>query len=209
LIKDLHQQNAQFATWRQSLDKLMKRGLPDEFIDELRAMGPEEGQALIDNILGAKPAQVQKLIGEWKRKNAQIKQATKMDFTQEINQFKKAGGDMGKAIIEGFQSAQVGLWFDGWVKGTFPGVINSAVNQAISDWRKTNPPPVKPPPPPVKPRVPTSTTGGSVTNDNSRNITVTMPGHDSSATAIAMNNAEVRRRAFILASKLKSVLGTN
>jgi hypothetical protein len=143
MIRDLHEQNAAFATWRSSLDKLFKKGLPKGLVDELSAMGPEQGQALVDNLLKGKPGQVKQLIAEWNRKNKQIKDATKMDFTSEILAFKKAGGDMGDAIINGFKSAQVGLWFDGWVKTTFPGVINSAVNQAIADWKKTNPPPEK------------------------------------------------------------------
>jgi TP901 family phage tail tape measure protein len=195
MIKDLHQQNAQFATWRSSLDKLLKKGLPAGFIDELRQMGPEEGQPILNEIMSAKPSQVNKLISEWKAREQQIKKATKMDFSREINAFKKAGGDMGRAMIEGFETAEVGKWFDSWVKVTFPNVINAAVTAAVADWKKANPKPTTAKPE-QRPKAPNTTAGSTNNNDNSKKITVNVyPEH-------AMQNernqqAAMRQAAFV------------
>lgn len=172
MIKDLNQQNAQFAKWRGTLDKLMKKGLPKDFIDELRAMGPEEGQPLLDQIMSAKPGQVNKLINAWKSRQSQIKQATKMDFRSEIKAFEKAGGKMGDAMIEGFEAAGVGLWFDTWVQKTFPNIINDAVNKAIADWKAANPKDNTPVPPPP---IPDKNTSGTTNNDNSKTVNVHLP----------------------------------
>jgi TP901 family phage tail tape measure protein len=202
LIIDLKEQNALFARWRSSLDKLIGKGLPKGFIDELQKMGPEEGQSIIDAILGANPKKVNQLISEWKKKNNQIKTATKMDFKSEIQAFQKAGGDMGDAMIEGFEAAGVGLWFDDWVTKTFPNIINAAVDQAVADWKAANPKTVIPPqPPPINPKNTSATTN----NDNSKTITVNM-GRGGSQWESQQAAEEVRRAAFAARNALKSLL---
>lgn len=210
MIKDLQQQNNVFARWRQSLDRVLKRGLPRGFIDEIRKMGPEQGQAFLDNILKAKPGQVQKLIAQWKRRNTQIQSATKMDFKSEIEHFRKAGVDMGEAIINGFQSAQTAQWFDNWVKVTFPGVINNAVSSAVRDWKQANPPP-------TAPTVTTAAAGAARTagvtkpattnNDNSKKweVNIKFP-HDEGANQQYLANKEAARRtAFAVRNVLKGL----
>lgn len=190
MIKDLNQQNAQFAKWRGSLDKLMKKGLPKDFIDELRAMGPEEGQPLLDQIMSAKPGQVNKLISAWKSRQSQIKEATKMDFKSEIDAFQKAGGKMGDAMIEGFEAAGVGLWFDTWVQKTFPNIINAAVDQAVADWKAANPKQDIPPPPPI----PDKNAKGQGDQDNSKTVNVNIyPEH---AMANEQAQQQIRQIAF-------------
>src|SRR4029079_17612576 len=167
LIKDLTQQNNQFAQWRSNLDKLFKKGLPAGLIDDIKKMGIEEGSPIMENILKANPAQVSKLIAQYKRREAQIKSSTKMDFSDEIERFRKAGGNMGAAIIDGFESAQVGMFFDRWIKTKFPNAISSAVNEAVSRWKAGNPPPVAPARP-VRPTAPkldrTRPAGGTAQN---------------------------------------------
>jgi TP901 family phage tail tape measure protein len=174
MIKDLRDQNTMFAQWRSSLDKLFKKGLPREFIKELQQMGPEEGQNFVNQIIAATPKQRNTLIAEWKKRNAAVKAATKMDFTSEITAFKKAGGDMGKAMIMGFEQAGVAKWFDGWVQTTFPSVINAAVNQAVADWKAANPRPTRPREP-IKPTPPSARAVGDT--DNSKTVTVNQTFH--------------------------------
>ena len=152
LIRDLKEQNQEFERWRASLDRLMKKGLPMEMINELKGMGLE-GQPLINAILAGTPSDTKKIIAQWKRRNKNIKDATKMDFKDEIDRFRKAGVDMGDAIVNGFQSAAVGKWFDNWINTTFPGIIDAAVNTAITEWKKANPKPKLPTKPKTKPDV--------------------------------------------------------
>ena len=213
MIKDLQQQNNVFARWRQTLDRVLKKGLPRGFVDEIRKMGPEQGQAFIDNILKAKPGQLQKLIAQWKRRNAQIQSATKMDFKSEIERFRKAGVDMGQAIINGFQSAQTAKWFDNWVRATFPGVINNAIAASVREWKASNPPPEKPVRPTDTAAATAARTAGvtrpaTTNNDNSKKweVHVQMPRHDEgSAQAYAYNKEAARRAAFAVRNVLKGL----
>jgi len=217
MIKDLKQQNNVFARWRSSLDKIFKKGLPTEFVDEIRKMGPEQGQAFVDNILKAKPGQVNALITQWKRRNTQIQSATKMDFKDEIDRFRKAGVSMGEAIINGFESAQTSKWFDNWVKVTFPGVINNAVNNAVRDFKTGTPPPTMPTVPGRVPgqaaaaaRTAGATGVSSTTNDHSKKweVHINMPkaSHDEgSAQAYAAKKEAMRRAAFIARNVLRGL----
>lgn len=212
MLLDLRQQNQRFAQWRKSLDALFKRGLPREFIQELQRMGPEQGQAFVDNLLKAKPGQVQAIIRQWKIRNEQIQEATKMDFTRQIEAFRKAGVDMGQAMINGFQDADVAGWFDSWVQEKFPDVINAAVNTAVTEWKKAQPPSATPgggAPPIIKPG---PTTGGTTTttHDNSKKVEVNIASDSfaSPDTAAAQKQAEIERArhaAFILTNAARRV----
>ena len=164
IIKDLDMQITQFAQRRAMIDKLFKRGIPKGFLDELKTMSPEEAMPILQELVNATPKETQKLIGKLKQRERDIKKATMIDFTREINQFKKAGNDMGRLMIEGFQNAGVGEWFDVWIKSTFPGIINSAVATAVKDFKANNPAAVDPKPsaktlpPRTKPRAGTGIT---------------------------------------------------
>ena len=215
MIRDLKEQNAAFMRWRQSLDAIFKKGVPKEFVDELRQMGPEEGQAFIDQIIAATPAQRNALINEWKKRNKAVQEATKMDFTQEINQFKKAGLSMGEAIKNGFQDAEVAAWFDTWVTRTFPQVINSAVNQAVNEWKKGNPRPEQPPKPgpknnelnpnarPRNGRAPGNQPAGGDTYHTGKVISVTAPIHLSGQMGPFNPDVVARTTAFKLVNHIK------
>ena len=199
MILDLRQQNNKFMQWRRDLDKLFARGLPPELINELQKMGPDQGQAFVQNLLKAKPGQVQAIIREWKQRNKLIEDATKMDFSRQIDHFRKAGVNMGEALINGFQDAQVGQWFDNWIKAKFPDVINSAVANAKEEFKKATPPGGRrgdnPPPP-----MPTTkgTTNNTTTNNKTEKkveVKVDMTSGDSRDRA--------REAAFIIANKVK------
>jgi TP901 family phage tail tape measure protein len=216
LIKDLTMQNSRFNKWRKDLDRLMKKGLPKDFIDEIRQLGPEAGQGIIEQILNAKPEQVSRLIRQWKQREKQIKSQTKMDFTDEIERFKQAGVDMGDAIVNGFQSAKVGKWFDSWVKVAFPQVISNAVAQAVKEWKETNPPPTPPKKPvrPTPPQVPmtvgaaasaTMGAGGGSHVDNSSTVTVTVKVDDTKgSTGAGRGDPYGRRLAWVIANAIRT-----
>lgn len=204
MIRDLHEQNAAFARWRSNLDKLFAKGVPTEFIRELQQMGPEEGGAFVEAMLSAKPGQVQKVINEWKIRNKQIQDATKMDFTREIQAFRNAGVKMGEAIIGGFQDAQVAAWFDTWVTQKFPDVISSAVTAATNEWKQANPVPTQngrngTPPPPSRSNTNTNTnTNTKIDKSQKVEVKVEIPEpHD---------NHHVRTAAFVIANKTAGAL---
>jgi hypothetical protein len=208
IIKDLDMQIKQFADRRNMIDKLFKRGIPKGFLDELRTMSPEEAMPLLKELVDATPKETARLINKLNTRERDIKAATMIDFTREINQFKKAGGDMGQGIINGFQNAGVGKWFDAWIKTTFPGVINAAIAQGIKEFKVNNPAAATAKPgakPPIYTK-PTSRRNTSTHTDNSKKITVHMIGSGGPHHPDAASQAEKRKQAFILATKLKSLL---
>jgi hypothetical protein len=144
MIKDIKQANAQFNQLTSGFAKLRKIGIAPEMIAEIQKMEPKDALGFIQGILKGTPKQQQELIKAFKQRNQNVQEQTKMDFVDEIERFRRAGVSMGDAIKEGFQSAQVGSWFDGWVKQRFPAVISQAVNQAVSQWQELNPVPTAP-----------------------------------------------------------------
>ncbi len=207
IIRDIDAQIDQFNQRRRMIDTLFKRGLPTEFLDELRGMTAEEAMPILTELVNATPRETQKLIQKLNQRQAEIKRATQIDFTREINQFKAAGVSMGEAIKNGFQSAQVGQWFDNWVRQNFPSVIRSAVNSAVNEWKQANPPPVRPAG--ATTRVPggvgtqTTTTQTTTTNDRSKtaNIHVTV-GDTAGSRAVDERNREAMRQVAFASNAL-------
>jgi hypothetical protein len=173
---------------------LFKRGLPVEFLDEIQQMTPEEAMPILQELIDATPKQTQALIRRLNARAALIKKATQIDFSREIEQFRSAGVNMANAIKNGFQDAKVEQWFDNWVRAKFPEVIRNAVNQAVADWRKANPPPVKPPP------IPTASTTNNRTVDNSKTANVTITSYNDQTKEVV--DDAVRRMAFAANSAL-------
>jgi len=202
IIRDLDEQIEQFRQRRKMIDTLFKRGLPQGFLDELRTMDAEQAMPLLKELVSATPKQTRNLVAKLNRAEKDIKAATQLDFTREIESFRKAGTNMGEAIINGFQSAGVGAWFDGWIKATFPDLINAAVAQAVKDWKTQNPktvaPPLAPPPPPIQPPIQPrgNTTTTTTHTDNSKTANIHVGGGYEPYSPRNPTD-ELRRAAFI------------
>jgi hypothetical protein len=170
---------------------------------------------MLQELMTATPGQIKTIVGWVKRRKGDIQNQTKTDFTKTIKAYEDAGVKMGKAIVNGFQDADVAGFFDKWVRKRFPGIISAAVNEAVTQWKEAHPPPeapeaperpTRPGPRPVKPVKPGGATreqpGGAGTpsttnNDNSRNFTfyqyISMG--DTGGLAGAPNIKEMMRRA--------------
>jgi len=197
MIRDLDMQINQFRDRRKMLATLLKRGIPVTFLDELQQMTPEEAMPILKELVDATPKETARLIARLKQRESLIKKATQIDFSREIEQFRKAGVNMADAIRNGFQDAKVEEWFSNWVQVKFPQVIQDAVNKAVSDWRKANPAPVKPP------AIPTASTTNNRTTDNSKhaNVHVTL-GSYNDRTKQDIDDA-VRRAAFAATASVR------
>lgn len=187
MIKDLNMQADQFGRWRARIDKLLKRGLPREFVEQLEAKGIEEGSPLMAKLLTATPAQMTRIIAAWKRGQGQIQSATKMDFKDEIQRFKDAGGNMGDAIINGFEQAGVAAWFDNWVKATFPAAISAAVATAVAEFKASTPPPTRPTHPGAGPTRPAGGTAKNPGGVATARVTPWMPNQQIHNTNFTQN----------------------
>lgn len=123
MIKDLTMTTKDFKKWRAGLAALAKKGLPKDFIAELKKKGMKEGMPLIEEILKAKPGQVQKLAAAWKARVKTITSATKGDFKDKLDEWKKLGSTMALQIAAGISSEDYAL----------ETAIKSLVDKAWSD----------------------------------------------------------------------------
>lgn len=200
MIKDLTMQTEQFKDRRQMIDTLFKRGLPQGFLNELQQMTPEEAMPILRELITATPKETQKLIALLNGREKLIKEATKVDFTSEIESFRKAGVSMADALRNGFQSAQIGKWFDNWVQKTFPDIIDAAVAKAIAEFKRTNPAPQKPAGATTRNPAGVGSTvtrnASNVSTDNSRTIHVTL--QDNGRIRTPEDEADIRRKAFVV-----------
>lgn len=208
IIKDLAMQTERFTKRGELLAVLAKRGLPREFLAELKQMTPEEVMPILFALVDATPKQTTKLIGLLKNREKLIKQATKVDFTNEIEAFRKAGVSMADALQQGFQSAKIGAWFDGWVQAKFPQIIVAAVAKAVAEWKRANPPPEKNGKPTTA-RTTAAITGAttrnaSYTTDSSRTINIDM--RDVSGGRTPEDEARIRKKAFAAANMFKGTI---
>ena len=205
IIHDLDMQIAQFKERRRMIDTLMKRGLPKGFLDELKQMTPEEAMPILAELISATPKETQKLVKKLNIRERVIKDATKLDFTREITAFRKAGMNMGEALINGFGDAGVGKWFDGWIKATFPNLINTAVATAVAEWKKEHPKPKE---------TDKKKDGKNVTkrkeapsnNNNSKTVTVNNHFHGPVDAHDRMAEDRARKAAFVMKNAARSAI---
>jgi len=135
IIRDMREQVTDFETRMKNLATLGRRGIPQELLDQLKTMPPDQANPLIEALKNAPPSQIRQIVNLWKRRQADIQKQTRVDFNDEIKHFKQAGLKMGEALTMGFQEANVAKWFDNWVRVRFPNVINAAMNQAVRDFK--------------------------------------------------------------------------
>jgi len=209
MTKDINQATALFNKIQKGFAKLRKIGIAPEMISEIQKMEPNDALGFIQGILKGTPKQQQALIAAFKKRNEAVQSQTKMDFVDEIERFRKAGVDMGEAIKNGFQQAEVGAWFDNWVQRTFPDVISSAVNTAVAQWQTENPMPKAPKPPirPVRPTAPPDQAAapGTTVNDNSEtNLNFYLGGHARNA---AEEREDMRKIGFIVKNAMGGPAG--
>lgn len=222
LLKDMKQQLSGFLDWRKKLNAILAAGAPAEFVQELQAMGVTGGKDFVDAIYnglrkdkkGGKAAggMVQQIFATYRKTHTTLQNQTKLDFRNQIDQWRKAGVSMAEAMKNGFQSAQVGVWFGDWVQAKFPQVISAAVSQAVAEWKAANPPPAQPVAPrkPIRPGKPDVLKGAvvpaaqraAVANDYSSNYVF----NQNFMMYTGMTPAEARRLGFEFANRTKGAL---
>lgn len=144
VIRDLTMQNNDFAKSLNLVARLRKKGIPTELLDQAKTMPADERNQFLQTLASAKPGQVQAIIQQIKRRNKQIQSQTRLDFKDEIARFRKAGVNMGQAIIDGFQDTLAAKDFNNWVKKQFPDLITAAVNESVRRFREQTPMPTPP-----------------------------------------------------------------
>jgi TP901 family phage tail tape measure protein len=143
LTRDVREQRIAFQKWNAGLSNIAKRGAPKDFIEQLRALGPE-GMDIIGEITRSSPAEFNKLVNEWKKGQAAITAATEVDFKSAMATYKTYGKDVVTAIIEGLDANDRILQerFSKLIKDSFGAeIMSTAINDAVAEWEADNPRP--------------------------------------------------------------------
>jgi TP901 family phage tail tape measure protein len=150
LLKDLKSQDQDFETYRKDLKTLARKGAPQTLINELMATGPS-GRLAVKSLAGATQAQIAAYIAAWKEKRGDIQNATTVDFSSQLQQWKSYGQQTAWAILTGLKSQSTWLKkgftqyilsdtleasFKAWIYKTFPNVIAQAGAVAAAKWKQ-------------------------------------------------------------------------
>jgi len=165
LQRDMDQQLTYFKRWRQGINKLLKRGIPLELVQEIEELGPN-AIPMIEGLLGADKESLRGYVQSWKQGQKMIQQAAKRDMNRQLQDYLKHGKDIALQIINGLEASQVKLreGFEQYVVKTFGDVfkaemkkmIEEGTKEAAKDLAKAQAaiPPVVPKPPKIKPKTP-------------------------------------------------------
>jgi TP901 family phage tail tape measure protein len=184
LQKDLDMQLKNFNEFNQAIADLAAAGAPPELLEQIRAAGPEALEN-IKILANASPAELRKYFGTWQKTQTAINKQTKIQFNEQLKQWKKYGKDIMLEILTGARSEQVKLenYFRGMAKEMFPTLIKDMVAEAIREAEVAGQIPVRPEepniPPPEKPWAPPKPTGVSTYVDAKTDITVYANGDES------------------------------
>jgi hypothetical protein len=200
ITKDLNAQTRIFKERMRDIRLLTRRGIPAAALQGMLAgMSPEDAVSLLRNLMKASPKQIKSFQVAWKNSQTVITRQTRVDFTQRIAQFKRAGVSMAEAIKNGFSQEMLSdRGLSAWIKTHFPGLIQAAVASAVRDFRRTTQRPQRPQFTPRDFANPRRIPGVRVTNDNRVQVTVVdTSGHERTATY------NQRRHAFIISRAVK------
>lgn len=132
--KDIDASNKRFVKFRGNLAKLAKKGVPKEVIDEIAAMGAEEGMSWTEAILKGNNKEFQRFLQVLANRKSEIQKATELDFNRLRKHWEELGKAGADAFIAGLTDENVGLtaFFEKWINNEFPGYAEAAAKAAAA-----------------------------------------------------------------------------
>jgi len=103
LNRDLEMQITNFEKLREGYAALIKKGVPQEVVQQIQQMGVA-GLPFVQGLLQASGPQFKKFVDNVKRSQKDIKDATKIDFNNQLAQWRKYGTDIADEIINGLSA---------------------------------------------------------------------------------------------------------
>lgn len=104
LFKDLKQQFVAFENWRRRLNRLRRRGAPEELIGQIAAMGPQEAGKALQLLNQMSPRELARYVALWKKSQVEIHKAAMIDTRNQIKHYERFGKQVARAIIAGIKS---------------------------------------------------------------------------------------------------------
>jgi TP901 family phage tail tape measure protein len=131
---DIDATNKRFTKFRNNLGKLRKKGVPQSVIDEIAAMGAEEGMAWTDAILKGSPKDFQKFLAVLKTRKTEIQKATQLDFKRVSAVWYQAGKAGADAFMAALNDPNIGLtnFFKNKLFADFPTYAADAAKAAAA-----------------------------------------------------------------------------
>jgi len=135
LQQDMDQQLMYFKRWRGGLDKLMKRGVPLEMIQQIQQLGPS-AIPMIEGLLGASPKQFKNYVKDFKSAQKLLDTAAKKDMDRQLADWQKHGEDIAFQLVMGLASspaqAKLKAGYKTWVMDTFGNVLRTEMATEVA-----------------------------------------------------------------------------
>lgn len=144
LNRDLEMQIKNFAKLREGYAALLKRGVPQEVVQQIQQMGMS-GLPFIQGLLQASGPQFKRWVKNVKQSQKDIKAATKIDFNNQLKQWRKYGSDIADEIINGLSADAAQEKLKGGFKtyvmdlfgSTFKKEMSAEVAKAMKDFKES------------------------------------------------------------------------
>lgn len=138
--KDLEMQMANFTKLREGYAALLKKGIPPEVVKEIQAMGVA-GLPFVQGLVQASGPEFNKFVQNVKAKQKDIEKYSKIDFNNQLAEWKKYGSDIATSIIGGLSSeaaqATLELGFRAHVTDLFGATFKKEMAAQIAEGMKT------------------------------------------------------------------------
>lgn len=108
LMRDITMQVQGFKQWRNMLTQLQTRGAPQEFIDQVRQMGPE-AQDELRKLLTMNTNEFNNYMNQFRQGQKLVEQATRQDLNRELKRWQTFGQNVARAIVLGIRSQDAAL----------------------------------------------------------------------------------------------------
>jgi len=135
LKQDQDQQLTYFKRWRGGLDKLLKRKVPLDMVNQIAALGPT-AIPMIEGLLGASKPQLDGYIKDFKNAQALIKKATDADMQRKLKDWEKHGKKIAFMLVSGLAStvaqAEMRAGFKKYVTDTFGDVLKKQMAAEVA-----------------------------------------------------------------------------
>jgi hypothetical protein len=109
IIRDLRSQLSAFRSWRRDLDKLQAKGLPQNLIDQIASLGPEQAKKQVEALNRLTPGQLREYGRLWKTGQQDIHKATLRDLNNQLASWRRHGRRIALAIAAGLRDENTAL----------------------------------------------------------------------------------------------------
>jgi TP901 family phage tail tape measure protein len=138
LKQDLHQSVTYFKRWRRDINKLLKRGMDIEMVQQIQALGPDAGIPIAEGLLAGGKTGWKSLLKEWKAGQKLIDKATNADMKKKLELWNRYGKDAAWATVQGIidnpRNYKITKMYETYVESTYGSILKKVFQDDVRDY---------------------------------------------------------------------------